>query len=262
MNFDKEYTEYWQAAISKSLDGLKIPGAEEAGILLKMAGISNTDKILDLGCSYGRMYEVLSVHSKDVYGVDPDPYAVEQAKLFNYTDVSTGTAESTGMPDDSFNFIFSWQVFDVVDQLKGFLELNRILKDKGRILVTGKNYNYFEDDIFAFKAEKNAALKNFPNHFTKLDVLKRGIEKLGFKIIKLFLFSRRGDFGLLKYEEADLNLEDYKAYEYLIICEKNSTVKEIPKVTIDSLCSITSEKIAKEKGFNTAIALFESIGID
>lgn len=262
MNFNKEYTEYWQAAISKSMDGLKIPGADEAAQLLKMAGIVETDKILDLGCSYGRMYEVLSVYSKDVHGVDPDPFALEQAIIFKYTSLTKGTAECTGMLNDTFNFIFSWQVFDVVDQLKGFFELNRILKDKGKILVTGKNYKYFEDDIYAFKAEKNAAIKNFPNHFTKLDVLKSNIEKLGFKIIKLLLFPRRGDFGLMKYYEADLGQEAFQAYEYLIICEKYVTVKDLPDISIDSLYSTTSDKIAKEKGFNSALALFESIGID
>lgn len=162
MDFNKEYTNYWQNTISKSVDGLKIPGEFEAAHILKYLEITPSEKVLDLGCSYGRMSNVLSRLSSSIYGIDPDPYAVEQAKNNQYINVVQGTAEITNMPSNFFDVVFSWQVFDVVDQLKGFVELNRILNSNGRFLITGKNYNYFEDDKFAFTAEKNAALKISP----------------------------------------------------------------------------------------------------
>uniref|UniRef100_UPI0040475C88 class I SAM-dependent methyltransferase n=1 Tax=Algoriphagus sp. TaxID=1872435 RepID=UPI0040475C88 len=262
MKFNKEYTDYWESATKKSIDGLLIPGPSEAKTFLLDLSIQKDDKILDMGCSYGRMFEELSKHSKNIYGVDIDPFAVEKAKLHGYKNAAVGTAENSTFNNDFFDVVFSWQVFDVVDQLKGFVELNRILKIGGRFLVTGKNYNYFEDDSFAFKAEKNAFLKNFPNRFTKLNELNNNIGLLGFKINKLLLFDKRGDFGLLNYSEADLVQNDFKAYEYLLICEKTNNILSVPELLIESPFSAISIAMVLNKKFNSPKELFESIGID
>jgi len=264
MKFEKSYTEYWESATNKSVDGLKIPGPEEVRVLIKNLQIKSNDKVLDLGCSFGRMYNELAHFSNNIFGVDPDPYAVEKAAQFPYKEVKTGTAEETGYIDGKFDIVFSWQVFDVVDQLKGLIEVNRILVDGGRFLITGKNYNYFSDDIPAFKAEKNAFIKKFPNHFTKLDVLINHISEIGFEIEKLFLFRRRGDFGNLNYIEVDINQTLPKAYEFLMIAKKirskNDISSDLPE--IDGKFSITSEELSKTKGFANAEELFFSIGID
>ena len=264
MKFEKSYTKYWESATNKSVDGLKIPGPEEVKVLIKNLNIQSNSKVLDLGCSFGRMYNELAHFSNNVFGVDPDPYAVKKAALFPYKEVKTGTAENTGYIDAQFDIVFSWQVFDVVDQLKGLTEVNRILVDGGKFLITGKNYNYFSDDIPAFKAEKNAFIKKFPNHFTKLDVLINHISELGFRIEKLFLFRRRGDFGNLDYLEVDISQLLPKFYEFLLIAKKinpvNSIIRSIPN--IDGRFSITANEIAKEKGFANAEELFYSIGID
>lgn len=110
MDFNKEYTNYWQNTISKSVDGLKIPGEFEAAHILKYLEITPSEKVLDLGCSYGRMSNVLSRLSSSIYGIDPDPYAVEQAKNNQYINVVQGTAEITNMPSNFFDVVFSWQV--------------------------------------------------------------------------------------------------------------------------------------------------------
>lgn len=264
MKFEKSYTEYWESATNKSVDGLKIPGPEEVKVLIQYLGIKPEEKVLDLGCSFGRMYNELAYFSNNVFGVDPDPYAVEKAAKFPYEEVKTGTAEDTGFVDAKFDIVFSWQVFDVVDQLKGLKEVNRILVDGGRFLITGKNNNYFSDDIPAFKAEKNAFIKKFPNHFTKLDVLVKHISEIGFKIEKLFLFRRRGDFGNLDYLEVDINQILPKSYEFLMVAKKTESVNSITPdfPEIDGRFSITAEEIAKEKSFSNAEELFYSIGID
>ena len=262
MKFNKEYTDYWETATKKSIDGLLIPGPSEAKTFLPDLSIQKDDKVLDMGCSYGRMFEELSKYSENIYGVDIDPFAVEKAKIQGYKNVAVGTAENSTFNNDFFDVVFSWQVFDVVDQLKGFVELNRILKIGGRFLVTGKNYNYFEDDSFALKAEKNAYLKKFPNRFTKLDILNANISLFGFKIKKLLLFDKRGDFGLLKFSEADLIKEDFKAYEYLLICEKTNTIQFMPEISIENTFSAISVGMAFNKNYNSPKDLFESIGID
>ena len=80
MKFNKKYTDYWQKTVLNSIDGTKIPGPNEAEIYLKQMKIKVDDKILDLGCSYGRFLENLKQKTSQVYGVDPDPFAVSKAK--------------------------------------------------------------------------------------------------------------------------------------------------------------------------------------
>jgi len=207
------------------------------------------------------MYEALSEYSDHISGVDPDPYAVEKAGTNAYADVRVGTAEKTGFDQEHFDVVFCWAVYDVVDQEKGFRELNRILKNGGRFLVTGKNNNYLPDDEFAYKAEKNAFLKDFPNHFTDLKTLIPNLSAFGFALDKLILFPRRGDFGLLKYFEADPASEKFIGYEYMILGHKVSEPVQF-SAKIDSSFSLTSGVIAKGKGFKTPSELFKAVGID
>ena len=264
MKFKKKYTEYWEEAIKKPIDGLAIAGLREVHTFLPLLKIQKGEKLLDMGCSFGRMYPALAEYTDHISGVEPDPYAVEKAKLNPYKKVLVGTAEQTGFDSGYFDHIFCWAVFDVVDHAKGFREANRILTSGGHFLVTGKNNNYYPDDEFAYKAEKNAYLKAFPNHFANLGKLISALSILGFVVEKLFLFPRRGDFGQLKFIEVNSDNGEFLGYEYLLICRKVSEVTESfePDIRLDGPFSMTAEKMALQKGYESAKALFEAIGID
>lgn len=266
MKFDKNYTKYWASAVEKSVDGTMIAGPNEAKRFLDSISIKRDDSILDLGCSFGRMFELLHNYSNNIYGVDPDKYAVQEAKKKSYVEVLKGSAENTGFQDSFFDLIFCWATFDVVDHIKGLKEFNRVLKNKGTLLITGKSSNYHDDDVLAFDAEKNAFLKNFPNKFTNLDLFLKNIEKFGFEKKGLYLFPRRGDFGLLNLEVPNLksdNMQKKSCYEYLIICKKTSeamqNIENLEKT--DHAFSQTSIRLAKEKGYKTAKEMFTSLGL-
>ena len=265
MKFDKEYTEYWASAVEKSVDGTTIAGLNEAKYFLDLIPIKKSDSVLDLGCSFGRMYELLGSYSNNIYGVDPDKYAVQEAKKKSYIEVLQGKAERTGFEDSFFNLIFCWATFDVVDHLQGLKEFNRILKNEGTLLITGKNSNYYDDDPLAFKAEKNAFLKAFPNRFTNLQIFLKNLDEFGLELINIYLFPRRGDFGKLNLGSPNkISNNSYISYEYLIICKKYSAVREntdsLKKP--DQIFSDTSLRLAKEQGFTTAKEMFKSIGLD
>jgi len=265
MKFDKEYTQYWSSAVSKSVDGTIIPGVNEALYFLQYLEIKRDDLVLDLGCSFGRMHEALAFYADQIFGIDPDPYAVEKANLQPYQEVCQGTAEHTEFDDEFFDVVFCWAVFDVVDHKKGFTEINRILKNGGKLLLTGKNNNHFPDDSLTFKAEKNAFLKGFPNKFTDLVVVLRNLQKLGFKLDKLFIFPRRGDFGLLNFvNQGNELLDNYLGSDYLIICHKISEQNAIGLhgVNLEGPFSKTAIKKAAKAGFLSPKEYFESIGID
>lgn len=262
MKFGEEYTKYWASAVNKSVDGTVIAGANEAKFFLQNLKLGKNDRLLDLGCSFGRMIDTLSEYTDQVYGVDPDPFAVEKASAQRYREVHQGSAEATGFDEKYFDAVFCWAVFDVVDHIKGITEINRILKTDGKLLITGKNDNYYSNDELAFKAEKNAFLKGFPNKFTDLNTLLANFEILGFQLDKLYIFPRRGDFGLLNFvEPCD---DEYLGCEYLILCHKVSdgNMSKAHSINLDRKHSKTATKKAIENGYSGAIELFESMGID
>ncbi len=265
MKFGKEYTNYWSSAVNKSVDGTVIAGVNEATHFLQYLGIKRDDSVLDLGCSFGRLYEALAVYSDQVFGIDPDPFAVEKARLQSYQEVRQGAAEDTGFDKDFFDVVFCWAVFDVVDHKKGFAEINRILKIGGKLLLTGKNDNYFPNDSLAYKAEKNAFLKEFPNKYTDLKAVLDNFQHLGFKLDKLFVFPRRGYFGLLKFDDHGNNIQDkYIGYEYLILCHKITDQDAIglSGINFENRFSKTAINMATKSGFLSPVEFFQSIGID
>jgi SAM-dependent methyltransferase len=262
MKFEEEYTKYWASAVNKSVDGTVIAGVCEAKYFMQSLEISRQDRALDLGCSFGRMYEAISTYSDQVYGIDPDSYAVEKARLQPYKEVRQGSAEVTGFNKDFFDLVFCWAVFDVVDHVKGLTEFNRILKVGGKLLFTGKNDNYYRDDILAFKAEKNAFLKGYPNKFTDLGCVLKNFKTLGFQLDKLFIFPRRGDMGVLNFTSP--NCSEYIGCEYLILCHKvaNQDGAGILDANLHRKHSKTATEMAIQRGYAEAKELFESIGID
>ena len=265
MKFDKEYTQYWSSAVSKSVDGTIIAGVNEAKHFLQYLGIKRDDRVLDLGCSFGRMNEALAVYSDKIFGIDPDPYAIEKANLQPYREVCQGTAEHTEFDKEFFDVVFCWAVFDVVDHKKGFTEINRILKNGGKLLLTGKNDNYFPDDSLAYKAEKNAFLKEFPNKFTDVSAVLGNFQQLGFKLDKLYIFYRRGDFGLLNFiDQGDEARDSYVGYDYLVICHKiaESDIDGFHSINLEAPFSKTAVAMAVEAGFSGPEEFFKSIGID
>ena len=263
MKFDKAYTQYWVGAVNKSIDGTIIAGADHVRHFLHKLTIKRDHKVLDLGCSFGRMNEVLSQYSEHVYGVEPDAFAVSEAAKKPYVEVKQGVAENTGFAANTFDFVFCWAVFDLVDHKKGLLEFNRILRIGGDLLLTGKNNLYFDDDVQGFTAEKNAFLKAHPNKFTDLKTLKEKIHLLGFKLNSLVIFDRRGDMGLLKYREQPSDAIEIVGYEYLLHASKigDANESDLASIDLDSGFTQTANAMAKAKGYDHPRAMFESMGM-
>ena len=265
MEFGKNYTKYWESAVNKSVDGTIIAGVKEAKFFLQFLGIKKDDLILDLGCSFGRMHEALTSYSDNVNGIDPDDYAVDQANQKPYLKVSKGSAENTGLEKKIFDAVFCWAVFDIVNHTKGLSEVNRILKKGGKFLFTGKNDNYFNDDNLAFKAEKNAYLKEHPNKFTNLSDVLFNFKLYGFKLDKLYIFPKRGDMGKVNFiEHSNVIKDTYIGYEYLILCHKVKDIdfNNLIGKKLDSPFSKSAISIAKKKGYLNPADLFNSIGLD
>ncbi len=253
MKFTRDYTEYWQKTVDKSVDGLKIAGPNEAAQIIKTFSLMKTTTVVDVGCSYGRMFNIVKDLGTETIGLDPDPFAAKKASKLGYSRVLVGTAEKTRLDNESVDVVFCWASFDVVNQFESLLEFNRILKKGGRVLVTGKNWNYFQDDLLGLLAEKKAFIKNFPNHFTDLDTLIQILPGIGFKLNGLLLFPKRGDMGEVKFSRwQPSRLEVEKSYEYLIYLEKTDSKADCESIPQFSFrYSKTAETVANRLGIKS-----------
>lgn len=254
--FDKKYVEYWKKRVTDTSDGTKVPDQKILDFFIEKLGIKKEDRVLDLGCGFGRLYSILSKYSLDIVGVDVNKETLKESKKFKYKKLVRGTAEETNLGNELFDKIVAWEVYDVVEQDQGLKEENRILKKGGKFLLTGKNKNYSREDKPAFIAERNAKLKSFPNHFTDVrGVIQNSID-FGFKTIVAYGFEKRGDFGNLKFFDILESKEEREFYQFLIILEKIDEPKD-SNFIVCSEYSNTAKSLAKENNFKNIKKFFK-----
>jgi len=151
--------------------------------------IKNTrekDKILDVGCGTGKYLVELSKKNRTCYGIDPliEVSLNEARKMAEEEKVninlSQGTGENISFPEKFFDTVLCLSTLQHVnDPDKTLSEMNRVLKDKGILLISvplGKNiFNFFGN-----------ILK--PKYFTQsfsINELKALIKKNGFDILQI-----------------------------------------------------------------------------
>jgi Methylase involved in ubiquinone/menaquinone biosynthesis len=96
------------------------------------------EQVLEVGHGPGALLRLIQDAGTTVAGVDPSPEMCEMARrrLRSGSDIRVGTAEATGHPDASFDAVVSvnnvpmWSDLDA-----GFVELRRVLRPGGRLLV-------------------------------------------------------------------------------------------------------------------------------
>lgn len=254
--FNEEYVRYWKERVGSNADGSKVADQQVADFYIRSLDILSSDKVLDLGCGHGRLYTTLSGYSKNIYGVDVTYDAINSATQYPYSALIKGSAEDTNVARQSFDKVISWGVFDVVDQEKGFVEVNRIMRKDGLFLVTGKNDNYDEDDALAFVAERNAKLKDFPNHFTDVSLLAANIERYGFKVVHAFAFKRRGDLGENKLIPLDPANISTTFYEFVLVLRKLKDIKD-PEFSFCAEFSKTATAMSARHQFKNPVDFFK-----
>jgi len=227
--WNETYYDYWKNRVNEAnskkifksnivVNDYKVPGDEFYEIILDEEKISN-GKVLDVGCGWGRLFPIYFKRRLEVFGVDISEKMVEEArKNFPNAVISLSEAEKLPFKNGTFNFVVCFGVFDATFQNESLGEMLRVLKIGGKVLLTGKNANYFSDDKEAFAAEIGAIKKGEPNYFTDYQKLIKEITKNGHKIISTYFFKRRGDFSKKIFSKKIFEKE--KFYEYLLIIQK------------------------------------------
>lgn len=151
---------------------------ELATLLLKGYLSDRDNLVLDIGCGTGVFLKELSkLKDMQIYGLDISSYAIESSLKKGFNKLYLENATKTHFVDHYFDFITGLDIFEhIEDDTKAFSECFRILKDKGRMLLTVPAFGFLwsEHDV-AFGHKRRY----------KIPDLKKKLALAGFKIEKI-----------------------------------------------------------------------------
>lgn len=233
--WEQSYVKYWKDRVSVSSTNLlatkdTVPPDEAVFSKYYSRALCYLDKkptiLLDIGIGFGRFVPLYKkVFGKNIWGSDISKSMIQEC-IKNFPSISehmvVAPAEKQPLMSNFFDFIVCWAAFDATYQDKTLWEFQRLLKIGGLALISGKNANYYKNDKKALIAEINARKKGHPNFFTDIKTLIPHLNELGFKLLNLYCYKRRGD------AVKDLSFKGLKNkfYEYILIIQKDKNVKK------------------------------------
>src|ERR1700679_2273427 len=99
MKFDNTYTSYWKDRIGSLSDGTKIADDDILKTYLPLLDIHQSDAILDIGCSFGRFFAILSETTDNVSGLDIEPSAINECQNLGYKSLKVCAMECMDFND-------------------------------------------------------------------------------------------------------------------------------------------------------------------
>ncbi len=129
-------------------------------------GLNADAVVADIGSGTGKLTLLFVKNGNPTFGVEPNTemrFAAEQlfSGFQNFKSIN-GTAENTGLKDDSVDFIIAGQAFHWFDPQKTKTEFQRVLKKDGKILLI---WNKRMDEKSAFMKAYNDFLINWATDY-------------------------------------------------------------------------------------------------
>jgi len=159
---------------------------------LKMIMAENPGRCLDVGCGSGEFSSKLIALGWDVYGVELVSEQVVLAEQKGIKAYQSNLGE-TAMPfeSDFFDLVFAGEIIEhVIDTDMFILDLQRVTKPEGILIITTPNLASFENRIrllFGVYPEwMDYSLQEGCGHVRAYTpkVLKRQLSKSGFKVLR------------------------------------------------------------------------------
>ncbi|MBS0171431.1 MAG: methyltransferase domain-containing protein [Nitrospira sp.] len=229
--WDEQYMKYWQQRVAEAnevVDNKSRLNQQDSATLsdrtyleaIEHLNIAPDETVLELGCGFGRSLPFLSRHARQVWGLDISSAMVEAARQhcagLENVRLEVGIGEQMPFQSGMFNAIICFGVFDAMYQTETIREMCRVAAQGCRILLTGKNVDYWDDDEAALIAEDRARQKGHPNYFTRVHELLAQLDQVGLMTRLQRFYSRRGDFHAGKFHES----LPPQFYEYMLVFEK------------------------------------------
>ena len=207
--------------------------------------MSKRDSVLELACGFGRSLSTLCRAAHEVVAVDISEQMIREARsACTEPNVSFHVCPSEDLPllGNRFDVVVCFAAFDAMYQSEALAEMNRVCRSGARVLLTGKNDNYEDDDVAAFEAEVGARSKKHPNYFTDVHGLSACLESFGFRSDVALYYRRRGDFG--KGIATDVMPDRF--YEYMLLLRKVGESNVSADISISNPISKTFARRANE----------------
>lgn len=103
--------------------------------LIKKYNTKKNPKILDIGCGTGKNMEELQ-YLGETYGLDSSTEALTFCRRRGLKNLTLGTAEETHLKEKFFDIVTVLDVLEHTDDKKVLLEIKRILKKNGIVIMT------------------------------------------------------------------------------------------------------------------------------
>lgn len=143
---------------------------EAVDYLYDFVGLRSNSKIADIGSGTGIFSKLLLERGSNVIAVEPNQamrVAVEQMLESNPNfQTISGSAESTGLPDQSVEFIVCAQAFHWFDRLAAQTEFRRILQPGGRVILI---WNSRLTNGTSFREEYDQLLHTYGTDYEKVN---------------------------------------------------------------------------------------------
>ena len=99
--------------------------------------------MLDVGCGTGRLAAELHGRGSRVWGVDPSPEMVEQARRRG-VNAKVAPAEQLPFKEGWFERTVLWLTVHLLDRPRAFAELRRVLAADGRVVIATFDPSHFD----------------------------------------------------------------------------------------------------------------------
>ncbi|MQA62102.1 MAG: methyltransferase domain-containing protein [Actinophytocola sp.] len=136
---------------------------------LRLHDVPFGQRVLDFGCGVGRLTRALTAHTPAVVGVDIAASMIDAAKRINGDIEGASFVHYDGrtlpFPDDSFDTVVSLIVLQHVPpavQVAALLELNRVVRPGGHVLVQIPSYAKHVEGLDAPACRASIALLEIP----------------------------------------------------------------------------------------------------
>ena len=144
------------------------------------------ESILDVACGEGVLSLKVAEKGCEVSGIDVSENAIENAKrLAEREGIScefkVGSAEDLPYPDEHFDkIICSSSLEHFKDDVKALKEMHRVLKPRGKVVLTADSFTYpISDEL----KEKHRKIAYVVNYYTR-ETLKEQFETAGFVVCR------------------------------------------------------------------------------
>jgi alkylated DNA repair protein alkB family protein 8 len=177
--------------------------------------IKEKEKVLDIGCGNGRLYELLKEKEVEYVGIDNSEKLIEIArKKFPKSKFIVADALNLPFKDEEFDHVFMIAILPHIPskelQLKVLKNAYRVLKKNGSLFITC--WNLFQPKLFFANLIRRFKNPKLYQGLGLKDFLIPWRMKSGEKIYRFYhLFTKKEIKNLLK--EADFKIKDIY-YEY------------------------------------------------